>query len=106
MVVPAILAITRSSLPAFNTQVFFHPSRILLDDVVILAQRITLPSLGQQNSSQIRVARENNSEHVKGFTLQPIGRRPDARDARHLFTVGRVRLYTESLIFREGIKVE
>src|SRR5215472_13883906 len=106
MVVPAMLVIGRSSLPAFNAQVFFHPHSILLDDVVVFAQRIALPAVRQKNSPQIRMPRKNNPEHVEDFALQPVGSRPDAYRARDLLAVGGMHFYAQAFILLKRIKVE
>src|SRR6266581_1307623 len=90
---------TYSLLPALNAQVLFHPTGILLDDVVILAQRIPSPLVWQQDARQIGMPGEDNSKHVKRFTLQPIGRGPNARDARNFFAVARAGLYAQPFIF-------
>src|SRR5260370_42268111 len=64
----------RSSLAAFDLQVFLHPAHILLDYSVILAQGIALPFLGHQNPAHVRMTREFDSKHVEDFALHPVGR--------------------------------
>src|SRR6266436_2519861 len=94
------------SLTAFNSKILPDPGGVLLQDVVILPERIALPFVGQQNALQIRMAGENNSEHVKHFALQPVCRRPDFHRARHFFSVGRPHLQPQPLVLRERIKIE
>src|SRR5271169_703729 len=61
-----------ASLAAFNTQVFLHPFLVLLNNPVVLAQRMPLPFLRQQNALHVRVTRELDPEHVEDFALQPV----------------------------------
>src|ERR1700739_2957430 len=91
-------------LPALDAQVFAHPGLILLQNVVILPQRIALPFLRQQQTLQIRMPLKNDAEHVVDFTLQPIGRRPDALHARHRFVFTKQRLDAEAFILRKRVK--
>src|ERR1022692_3542112 len=61
------------SLTAFDVQVFLDPAIVLLQNPIILAQRVALPFLGQKDAAHVRVARELDTEHVEHFALQPIG---------------------------------
>jgi len=54
---PSVLGRRRNLLSALNSQVDLYPFAILLQDVVILAQGIALPTFGKQNSFQIRMPR-------------------------------------------------
>src|ERR1039458_7591387 len=94
----------RFSLPAFNAQVDLHPFVILLQDVVILAQRKSLPAVGQQNPLQIGMSIKLNAEHVVDFALQPVGGRPDGNGTREAFAIQNLRRHTNALVAREGIK--
>src|SRR6202795_3125556 len=93
-------------LPALDSQVFSHPGRVLFQNVVILAQRMTLPLVGQQNAFQIRMTLEHDAEHVEAFALEPVGHRPDSANARHRLAFGCVRLQPQPLILRKRIQIE
>ena len=69
-------------LSALDPQVFLHPGVVLLQDVVVLAQREALPLVRQQDALQVGMAGELDAEHVVDFALQPVGRGPDAHHAR------------------------
>ena len=55
---------------------------------VVLAQRMALPSVRQQNALQVGMPVELDAEHVEDLALQPIGRLPNfhgsCEDARRL----------------------
>src|SRR5438874_556606 len=106
MVLFAMRVIVRPLLSAFDAHVFLYPASILLDDVVVLAQGIPLPFVRQQDAREIGMPGENDPKHVKGFALQPIGRGPNARDARNLFAVARPSLHAQALILRKGVEIE
>src|ERR1700691_6297882 len=55
------------SLTAFDIQVFLYPAIVLLQNSVILAQRVALPFLGQEDAAHVRVAGEFDAEHVEHF---------------------------------------
>src|ERR1017187_8213317 len=93
----------RFSLAAFNAQVDLHPFVILLQDVVILAQRKSLPAVGQQNPLQIGMSIKLNAEHVVDFALQPVGGRPDGNGTREAFALQNVRCHTNPLVTRQGM---
>src|SRR5512140_263075 len=78
-------AATGALLPALYVQVLLNPLLVLLEDGIILAQRIALPAVGQQDAPQIGMTREAHSKHVVSLALQPVGRRPDGRHAIDLF---------------------
>src|SRR5580704_2559378 len=88
-------------LPALDAQVFAHPGLILLQNVVILPQRIALPLFRQQQTLQVRMPFKNDAEHVVDLALQPIGRRPDAFHACDRFVFPKQRLDAEALILRK-----
>src|SRR6266700_1603885 len=58
-----------ASLAAFNTQVFLDPLLVLLNNPVILAQRIPLPFFRQQDPLHIRVSCKLDAEHVENFAF-------------------------------------
>src|SRR5271168_3695010 len=91
-------------LPAFDSQVLAHPGRVLLQNVVILAQRIAFPLVRQQDALQIRMPFENNSKHVEALALEPVRRRPHFADARHRLVLARVSLQTHPLVLRERVQ--
>src|SRR6185369_14993055 len=62
----------KGSLAAFDIQVFLHPSIVLLENPVVLAQRISLPLCGQQDAAHVGVAGEFDAEHVEDFAFQPV----------------------------------
>src|SRR5688572_25289605 len=49
----------------------------------ILAQRVSLPILRQQNAAQIRMPIKNDAKHVERLALVPVCRLPNAGDGRH-----------------------
>src|SRR4029077_8238877 len=57
----------QTSLAAFDLQVFLHPTFILLENSVILAQGVALPFLGQENAPHIGVAGEFDPKHIEDF---------------------------------------
>ena len=69
VVIPAIRRYWPLSMPRFS----FTHSLILLEDRVILAQRVALPFLGHEDAAHIRVPGELDAEHVEYFALQPVG---------------------------------
>src|SRR5208283_2233807 len=77
-----------ASLAAFNSQAFLHPALVLLNNGVVLAQRITLPFLGHQDAPHIRVPGELDAEHVEHLALEPIGREVHAHRGLRLEAVG------------------
>src|SRR5947207_13836941 len=62
------------SLAASDTQVLLHPSVVLFQYAVVLAQRETFPFLGQKDAPHIGVAGELDAEHVVRLALQPVRR--------------------------------
>ena len=46
------------SLAAFNPQVDLHPLVVLLNNAVVLAKRMALPAIGQEDAFHVRMARE------------------------------------------------
>src|SRR5579863_10334295 len=87
-------------------QVFADPGGILGQDVVILAQRKSLPPIRQQDARQIGVTLKYDSKHVISFALQPIRRGPNVRNGRHWFAVRSPNFQTQPLVFGEGIEIQ
>jgi len=50
--------------------------------IMILAQRMPLPSRRHNYAPKMRMAFKNDAEHIPYFTLVPIGRRPEIADRR------------------------
>src|SRR5438132_7254481 len=65
------------SLAALYAHVFLHPSLILLNDAVVLSQRVALPLFGQQNPRHVGMTRELDAEHIEDLALQPVGGQVD-----------------------------
>src|SRR5579862_5177720 len=65
-------------LAAFDPEVLLHPALVLLQNSVILAQRVSFPFLGHQNAAHVRMTFEFNPEHVEDFAFQPVRRQVDA----------------------------
>src|ERR1700752_1002780 len=93
-----------SLLPALNPQIDLHPFVVLLQDVVVFAQRMSLPSIRQKNSLQIRMPVELDPEHVKYFALQPVRRRPDGHGTRQTLSIRDLRFHADPLVPRKRIK--
>src|ERR1017187_4678999 len=91
------------SLTAFDTQVFLHPAIVLLDNSVILTQRVALPLLGKQDAAHVRMARELDAEHVEYFALQPICREVHVDRGFGLIALGDVGLDAHAFVAREAI---
>src|SRR5450432_3339308 len=100
--IPASLV--HGSLAAFNSQVFLHPFLVLLKNPVILAQRIPLPLLRQQDPLHVRVTRKLDAEHIEHFTFQPVGRQVDLHRGLRLVAIGDIGLQPHPLIPREAIQ--
>src|ERR1051326_7209121 len=92
-----------ASLAAFDIQVFLHPSVVLLKNSVVLAQRIALPLLRQQNPFHIGMSRKLDAEHVEDFALQPIGGEVDIYRRLRLVSIGDIGLHAHALVASEAI---
>src|SRR5258708_7170657 len=77
-----------ASLAAFNTQVFLYPFLVLLEDPVVLAQRIPLPFLRQQDALHIRVPSKLDAEHIEDFAFQPVGCQMHIHRSLRLVAIG------------------
>src|ERR1700735_566325 len=88
-------------LAALDAQVLANPIRILLQYVVIFAQRISLPLIRHQNARQFRVAFEHNPKHVETFAFEPVCGRPDFAHAGHGFTFAGMRFQAYPLVLGE-----
>src|SRR4249919_72338 len=93
-----------TSLSAINAQIDLYPFLVLLDDAVVLAQRVAFPTVGQKNSLQVWMAVELNAKHVEGFAFQPVCRRPQRRRRGDVFAIRDLRAHAETLVARKRIK--
>ena len=60
---------------------------------IIFAERISGELLGHEDPPQVGMPIESNTEHIKNFSLHPVGPRPD-RDGRGERRIGVVRRRT------------
>src|SRR5205085_7970703 len=81
-----------TSLAAFDAQVFLHPAVVLLENTHLLAQRVALPFLGEQNAPHVRMSGEFDAEHVEHLALQPVGREVHADGGFRLEPIGDIGL--------------
>src|SRR5208283_3579934 len=88
-------------LPALDPHVLLHPARVLLQDAVILAQRVTLPVFRHQNAPQVRMAGEADAEHIEHLALQPIRRQVHAGCGARFKSIRNLRLDTHALVVRK-----
>src|SRR5271156_6827697 len=93
-------------LPALDAQVFADPGGVLFQDVVILAQGVPFPLIGEQDAFKIRVTFENDAEHVVAFAFEPIGGGPDFDNASDRVIFTGVGFQAQALVFREGVEIE
>src|SRR6516162_6591712 len=93
-----------SSLAAFDSQVFLHPALILLENSVVLAQRIALPLVRQQYAPHVGVSRKFDSEHIVDFALQPVSRQVDSNRRLRLIPIGNIDLHAHAFVAREAIQ--
>ena len=73
---------------AFDPQVLLHPALVLLQNRVVLAQRVALPLVRHQDAAHVRVAGELDAEHVEHLALQPVGGQVHAGGGGGLEAVG------------------
>src|SRR5262249_8352592 len=90
-------------LAAFDVQVLPHPLVVLLDNAVILAQRISDPLFRQQDAPHIGVSGEFDAEHVEHLALQPVSAGMDGHGAFRLVPFGDHRLHAHAGVPREAI---
>src|SRR5262245_16558251 len=74
-----------SPLATGRSAILAPPDPVILQrELVVLAERVALPVLREQNPRQVRVAGEPDAAQVVGLALVPVGRLPQARHGRHL----------------------
>src|SRR5579863_10253429 len=88
-------------LPALDAQVDLHPLVVLLQDAVILAQGMSLPAVGQEDSLHVRMSVKLDAEHVVDFALQPVRGRPDGDGTRQALAFGNARGYADAFVARK-----
>src|SRR4029077_14778411 len=89
---------------ALDPQINLHPLLVLLNDSVILAQGMALPTVGKQNALQVGMSVEVDAEHVVHFALQPVRCGPVGYYAGRAGAVRDHRLYSYAHIALEGIQ--
>src|ERR1039458_3001509 len=62
------------SLSAFDAQVLPNPALVLLNNRIILSQRVALPLFGHEDAAHVRVPGELDAEHIEHLAFQPVGR--------------------------------
>src|SRR5579863_2818220 len=88
------------SLAALDSQVDLHPFIVLLQDAVVFAQGIPLPSLGQQNALHVGMPVKLDAKHIEDLALQPVRRRPDGHGTGNALAVKDLRLHPNALVTR------
>ena len=75
---------------------------------VVLAERVADEGVVAEDAVQVRVAREVEAVEVVGLALEPVGRRPDALDARQrrLLVVREHHADARVLVARERVEVD
>src|SRR5512140_3397973 len=91
-------------LPALNPQVLLDPDLVLLQDRVVLAERVTPPSIRHEDAAHVGVTGELDAEHVEHFALQPVGRQVHVNGGGGLEAVGDSDLEADPLIVREAVQ--
>src|ERR1039457_4399310 len=91
-------------LAAFDSKIDLYPLIVLLQDAVVFAQGMALPTVGQENALQIGMAVELDAEHVEDFPLQPVGGCPDGNGAGKALAIGDLRFHTDAFIARERVQ--
>ncbi len=71
---------------------------------IFLAQRKSLPFLGQQDAAHVGMARELDSEHVEHLALQPVRARVYIHCRRGLRTIRDHGLHPHALVAREAVE--
>src|ERR1035437_787484 len=92
------------SLSTLDAKVDLHPFLVLLKDRIILAQRMALPSVWQQNALQVGMPIELDAEHVEDFALQPVGCLPNFHRGAKMLAVFDLRLYPHALVVVERVQ--
>src|SRR5688572_5409876 len=92
-----------SLLAAFDAQILPYPSIVLLDDAVLLAQRIALPLLRHQDTAHVGMAFELDSEHVEHLALEPVRRQVDTHGRVWLHAVGNRSLHAHAIVSCEAV---
>src|ERR1700683_670883 len=91
-------------LAALDSQIDLYPLVVLLQDSVIFAQRMPLPSVGQKNALHVGMSIELDAEHVEDLAFQPVRSHPDGNGTGQALTIGNLSLHANALIPRKRIK--
>src|SRR5260370_29427503 len=91
-------------LSTFNAQVNLHPLVVLLQNAVVLAQGMPLPTLGQQNPLHVRLSVKLDAKHVADFAFHPVRRRPYRTRAWNTLAIPGLGLNRGSLV--PGIRIK
>ena len=79
---------------------------VVLGVLPVLAQRVPLPVVGEEDPARVAVAGEGDAEEVPGLALVPVGDAPDLLDRRHRRVLARqVHLQGERVEVRVGVEV-
>jgi hypothetical protein len=92
-------------LAALDTEIFPDPGGVLLKNVVVLAKRVALPLVGEQNALQVGMATKGDAKEVEDFALEPIGGGPDGDEAAGLFIGAEWNFQTQPRVVSEGIEL-
>src|SRR5215467_16126783 len=85
---------------------FVGPLVVPVFDRVFLSQRESWPVFGQQDSAEIGMALELNTEHIVRFALHPVSAGPDAGHTGTRIALRKRSLDPESSVVRNGIQVD
>src|SRR6266851_3285230 len=92
------------SLAALNSQVDLHPFVILLQDAVVFAQRMSLPSVGQQNAFHVGMSVELDAKHVEDLAFQPVRSGPQGYRAGNAVSISDLYLHSDAFVASERIE--
>ena len=92
-------------LAALDAEIFPDPGGVLLENVVILAERMPLPLIGKQNALEIGMAAEGDAEEIEDFALEPVGGRPDGNECGGLLVSAERDFQAKAGVVGEGIKL-
>src|SRR5208282_899919 len=91
-------------LPALDAEIFPDPRGVLLENVVILAQRMPLPLVGKQDALEAGMSVKLDAKHVENLAFQPVGGRPDLHQAGGAIIEGHGNLQTQADVVRKRIE--
>src|SRR4051812_5696134 len=97
-------AVFGRSLPALDPQVDLNPFLVLLNDAVVLAERMSLPAVWKENTFQVGMAREDDPEHIEDFAFQPVSGRPNRNGTGHGFAIAVSGGHPDAFVVRKRVK--